>query len=227
VKLKLVDKKQEDNNIYTFTFQPNKSASWQPGQYLQIKLDHSNPDQRGVDRWFTIASAPHENLVKITTRYAEVQKSTFKQALQKLLIGETVEAEEPEGDFVIEDLSKKYILIAGGIGITPYYAILKQLEFEGKSINADLIYISRDKSLIFIDEFNSMHKKNSAFCIHPYPGDKRLTDEELKGIKDLENAVVYISGPKTMVGYYRDKLQELGLRGDQLKVDFFPGYQNA
>jgi len=226
MQLKLIDKKQEVDSIVTFTFEPEKPITWQAGQFLHYVLKHDKPDDRGQERWFTIAAPPFEKHIKITTRYASGLQSSFKQALNKLKIGDFINGDTPEGDFVVNDLSKKYIFIAGGIGITPYYSILKQLEHEGKAINADLIYLSRDKNLVFIDDFESMHQNNKSFCVHKFIGDSRITDDELAGFVDIKDSIVYISGPKSMVGYYHEKLQNLGLPNERLKKDFFPGYQN-
>lgn len=226
MKLKLISKKLETDSIITFTWQPEKPINWQAGQYLHYNFNHNNPDDRGTERWFTIAAPPYEKNIKITTRMAEGQRSTFKQALLKLKTGDVIEGDSPEGDFTITDLSKKYILIAGGIGITPFYSILKQLEYEKNSINADLLYLSRDENLVFKDDFEAMQQQNKSFCVHKFTGDRRLTDEELAGFADLENSKFYISGPKSMVGYYFDKLQSLGVPENRLKKDYFPGYQN-
>ena len=226
MKLKLISVKQEIDNIFTFTFAPENPIKWEPGQYLHYILDHPNPDDRGVERWFTIAAAPYENNIKITTRYADGRQSTFKQALKKLKPDDTIEGDNPEGDFLINDLSKKYILIAGGIGVTPFYSILKQLDNVGKKIDAELLYLSRDENLAFIDELEEMSQKNRSLCIHKFTGDNKLSDEELTALTQIETSVFYVSGPKSMVGYYFEKLQNLGVQSDRLKKDFFPGYQN-
>lgn len=106
MKLKLIDKHQEVDNIHTFIFKPPKNISWLPGQYMHVVLEHDNPDERGVERWFTIASPPYLKNINITTRYADNLQSTFKKTLFSMDIGDTIYADEPEGDFVINDFTK-------------------------------------------------------------------------------------------------------------------------
>ena len=44
--------------------------------------------------------------------------SSFKQHLISLKPGDKIEAGEPEGDSILEDIGQDYIFIIGGIGIT-------------------------------------------------------------------------------------------------------------
>ncbi len=78
---------------------------------------------------FTLASAPTEKVVKITTRISN-DPSEFKKALLELKQGMTISMSGPVGSFYLKDNSPT-LLIAGGIGITPFRSIIKQLEMKG------------------------------------------------------------------------------------------------
>ena len=45
-----------------------------------------------------------------------------------------------------------------------------------------------------------------------------------KQIPDFKDRIFYISGPHSMVDAFEKTLKEMGVSGQQLKVDFFPGY---
>ena len=83
-------------------------------------------------RPFTLASAPAEKVVKITTRISN-DPSEFKKALLELKQGMKISMSGPVGSFYLKDNSPT-LLIAGGIGITPFRSIVKQIEIEGNSI---------------------------------------------------------------------------------------------
>jgi ferredoxin-NADP reductase len=74
---------QETNDIFSFIFAPEQPLQWKAGQLLRYVLNHPNPDDRGVERLFSIASAPHEKHVMLTTRFAS-KSSSFKKALKNL-----------------------------------------------------------------------------------------------------------------------------------------------
>jgi predicted ferric reductase len=75
-------------------------------------LNHPNPDVRGVERFFSIASAPREKHVMLTTRFAP-KSSSFKKALKNLGPGDAIEAHDLEGDFVVDDSEKTFVFVAG------------------------------------------------------------------------------------------------------------------
>jgi ferredoxin-NADP reductase len=62
MKLTLRTTRQETRDIYTFVFEPERPLRWKAGQYLHYILNHPKPDARGVERYFSIASAPYENI---------------------------------------------------------------------------------------------------------------------------------------------------------------------
>ncbi|MBI2285225.1 FAD-dependent oxidoreductase [Candidatus Saccharibacteria bacterium] len=131
MKLKFVGKKKEEEHVYSFIFEPSNKVSWQPGQYLHYELPHPDTDDRGIERWFTISAPPYEKNIMLTTRFDSQRSSTFKKALHKLKPGQEVEAGEPRGDFLLEPDASRHVLIAGGIGVTPYRSMLLQLDHDG------------------------------------------------------------------------------------------------
>jgi ferredoxin-NADP reductase len=97
--------KQEANDTFSFIFAPEQPLQWKAGQLLRYVLNHANPDDRGVERFFSIASAPHEKHVMVTTRFAP-KSSSFKKALKNLRPGDAIEAHDLEGDFVVDNAEK-------------------------------------------------------------------------------------------------------------------------
>src|SRR5579863_869035 len=113
MKLKLVETKNEVKNVCSFIFKADEKITWKAGQFLHYVLHHEPTDDRGSDRWFTISSAPHEGHVRITTRFNPEKSSTFKDSLKNLQIGKNIEVSDLDGDFVLDDLNKEYVFIAG------------------------------------------------------------------------------------------------------------------
>src|SRR5262245_10473207 len=106
MKLKLTARKAESPGVVSFIFQSKEPLAWKAGQFLHYVLNHEATDDRGSDRWFTIASAAWERHVMLTTRFAAQKGSTFKKALHALKLGDEIEVSDLDGDFVVSDAKK-------------------------------------------------------------------------------------------------------------------------
>ncbi len=220
--LKLASKRHLVDNVWAFDLQPDKPLSFKAGQYIRVELIHDKPDGEGTKRWFTNSAASFEKIMRITTRITE---STFKQALSQLAIGESLQlVEEPDGDFVWQDSDSPLILVAGGIGITPYVSMLKQRLHEQKSINARLIYANRTQDIPFQAELDQWATEHPELKIDYLVG-KPLNASTILGLEpELNQSIVYLSGPEPMVEAIGEELQKQGLSSARLKQDFFPNY---
>ncbi len=225
MKLKLTAKKLESPGVVSHFFKPEEPLEWKAGQYLHYVLNHGATDDRGSDRWFTIASAPHERQVMLTTRFASKKGSTFKNALKALKVGDGIEVSDLDGDFVLGDLKQEYVFIAGGIGITPFRAMLKHAVHVGKPLRATLLYANRDKVAAYKQELEAMTARNKKFKIHylfhPQRIDKK-TIEEI--VPNLKQPSFYVSGPEPMVEAIGKLLLQMGVPSKHIKQDWFPGY---
>lgn len=225
MKFKLVQRKQETQDVESFILEPSEPISWEAGQYMHYVFPHENEDARGHERWFTISAAPFEKHLMITTRFASDRSSTFKTALKNLSIGQELEAEGPKGSFTLDDPNKKHIFIAGGIGITPYRSILMQLDHDNKPINVELLYANRDDNFVFSNELGAIMAKHSTFKIRQFVGSRHIEISDLKPYADDPDNIIYVSGPEPMVEVFEDILKSrLGVPKERVKLDFFPGY---
>ncbi len=225
MELVLAQRNKETPEIFSFSFKGQNLALWQPGQFLRYTLPHNNPDDRRTYRWFTISSAPHEGVVRLTTRLAS-EPSTFKKALFELPIGSVIEAEGPKGDFVVSDPRENHIFIAGGIGVTPYRAILLDLEYRGEPLNISLLYVNSDQNFIYQKELERIAKEHSSFKIAYFVSPNRVDENDIRKVApDLKRSIFYISGPEPMVEAYEKLLLDMGIPDERIKRDYFPGYE--
>src|SRR4051794_22272390 len=112
------------DDITSFWFKTEQPLSYTAGQFTELTLTHDNPDDRGLKRWFTLSSAPGGELVSITTRRSHDKGSTFKKTLWSMEAGHEVDLAEAMGDFVLPKLIQTpLILVAGGIGVTPFHSM--------------------------------------------------------------------------------------------------------
>ena len=218
--------KQVTPDVKTYIFKPvDPSFTWSAGQYLDWQLPHPNADDRGERRWFSVASALNEGEVWLSCRFAE-DGSTLKKTIQDLKIGDTVEAKGPFGEFTLEDTDQPVVLIAGGIGITPFRSIINDLAAKGLLKNLTLIHGNRSQDNIpFGEELATMAAQHDGFTYHqtfsPTIIDADLV-KELCG--PLGDKTYMISGLEKMVESIKESLVHAGVAADAIRIDDFGGY---
>ena len=107
-----------------FAFEPSRPVRFIPGQYMELDLPHATSDGKGRRRVFSLTSAPGSETVTFGVRTSE-PLSAAKKVLLALKPGDHVAATSVGGDFVLpRDPRTPVLLIAAGIGITPYLAHL-------------------------------------------------------------------------------------------------------
>lgn len=230
----LVKREKLTESIESFFFETSPKLNFTPGQFLEWTVPHANPDSRGIRRWFTIASSPTEPYLQLTTRFAE-KSSTLKSAMRQLQPGQQISAHGLEGDFVLPaDKTAAIVMIAGGIGITPFRSMIRFLLDRGEARDITLIYAVRQaEDLVFMDVFEQAQR---AFGLKLVPVvaegsaswqgkvgriEKQLLNAEAPEINHSE---VYISGPEPMVEALSGVVRELGTPNSAIHQDFFPGY---
>jgi len=223
MKLKLIQNREETKGVRTFIFEPEQPIDWQPGQYMHYVLDHANADDRGTERWFTIASAPFEKHIQITTRFDGEIESSFKKAMDAMEPGDSIEADGPKGSFILQEGEHHHVFIAGGIGITPYRSMIVQLAHDKQQPRIDLLYANKDDNFVFKEELEGLQAINSDFKILEFV-DKRIAEPDLEKYFSDKSAVFYLSGPRSMVESYEHLFADRGIEKTAVMTDYFPGY---
>jgi len=224
------------DNTFDFVFTPNQKINFKPGQYMECTLPHAIIDDRGIRRFFTVASSPTENEIHFGIKFYD-KPSSFKKAMADLKPGDKMVAAQLAGDFYMpSDKAKKLVFIAGGIGVTPFRSMIKSLVdtnekrdivfFYANNSEADIAY--RD---IFAAAVNlgvkTIYTLSKTETIRPdWNGLKGYITKEIiaQEVLDYKERLFYISGPHAMVASYSGLLHDLGVSSDQIKVDYFPGF---
>ncbi len=234
MKLKLVKKRKEANDCFSFYFESDESIDFVAGQYIYITLPKLNyEDQRGVTRHFTISNSPTEkDYIVITTRIR--QESGYKKTLNELNIGDLVEGRGPIGTFVFneeEDKLKNNVFLAGGIGITPFRSMIKYCFDKQINTNILLIYSNSTNDFIFKNELDEIQKNYSNLKIEYINTQEqgRLDKDKLVLLLnnnnfDKNNSEFKVVGPNSFVDGMEELLAELKVNEDNIKTEKFTGY---
>ena len=217
-------------------FEKPDGFNYEPGQYLEINLEHQNPDDRGTTRWFTLSSSPTEGDLMITTRLVE-KHSTFKQALFDLKPSDSVNAKGPMGKFIMpKDPNSEIVWIAGGIGVTPFRSQMKFILDNQQQRKITLIYSNRTKNDICFtklwEEAQASVKnfKLVSTLVDEVPpdweGESGMVDEAMikRAVGQPADKIFYVSGPEPMVEAFKPKLMAMGIKEENIHQDWFPNY---
>ena len=123
--------------------------AYQPGQFLTLRL---GIDGRHVPRCYSMSSAPGvDDAPRVTVKRVKDGRGS-NWVCDHVKAGDTVEVMAPSGMFHPRTLDGDFLLLAGGSGITPVFAILRSVLAKGHG-RITLLYANRDeKSVIFKSE---------------------------------------------------------------------------
>lgn len=220
--VRLVDRAALSPFATEYHFEPSRPLRFEAGQYLELHLPHA-ADIRGTRRTFSIASAPEravaaEPLVAIGMRTPE-GGSSFKAALATLEPGTPIRATQVAGDFVLpRDAGIPLVMVAGGIGITPFASQLASLAERGEQRDIVLVVVSSNPGEVL---YREAIEAAGARLVELAPD--QLTPDALRElIPDLAARRGYVSGAPSIVAAARTALRRAGVR--RVRRDYFAGY---
>ena len=222
--LSLKEKRKLAKDVYEFVFIPDAKFSFRPGQYLEWTIAHKKTDSRGSRRFFTIASSPTEDHIKLGVKYNN-PPSSFKNKLFGFENGDKILAGQLGGDFVLpRDSNRKLVFLAGGIGITPFRSMIKYLLDKRETRDIVLFYSAKsDDEIAYRDLFAEAQCK---IGFRPkYVIGNLITEELIKNeVPDYIERDFYISGPEAMVNAFKKMLLRMGVSRFNITTDYFPGF---
>ena len=224
---------QSAADTYDFIFRSPHKLAFQAGQYLEWTLGLDHADSRGNRRYFTVASAPTEESVRLGVKFYPAS-SAFKRGLSAMEPGDTIYASQIAGSFTLPaDPDAKLAFLAGGIGITPFRSMLQYLLDRNEARPITVLYgAETGQDIAYREVLDAADRELGIRTIYAvakgaerghYPGyiDARLVR---KAIPDYRERTFYISGPQAMVKALRQVLRKMGVHRSRIKVDFFPGF---
>jgi ferredoxin-NADP reductase len=130
------------------------------------------------------------------------------------------------------------VFLAGGIGITPFFSIVKQAVHERLPHKLHFFYSSRrPEDAPFLEDLQELEKASPSFHFvgtmtdmgrssKKWNGENGYVDKEMlsRHLTDLQGPIYYIAGPPAMVTDMRKMLVMSNIDEDDIRTDEFAGY---
>ena len=240
--LKLVDRRMLAPTVAHLSFvrADGQPLDFVPGQFVQVHFHYG--DGTPTKRSYSLATIHDHALgpgeaVEIAVSYVPGGAATA--LFEGLEAGGTIDASGPYGRFVLMpgDANRRYLLIGTGTGVTPYRAMLPQLEqlFAERGIRVVLLFGARNpQELLYGDEFRAFaerHPDHFRFvpCFSrelPAPGSAQDHADVRHGYvqqflgefsPDPASDIAYLCGNPNMVDACFEALKDAGLEIKQVR----------
>lgn len=196
------------------------SLHFRPGQATEISINKEGwKDER---RPFTFTSLPEDGHIEFTIKTYPAHNGVTNQLLSL----------EKGDELIIHDVfgaiayKNEGIFIAGGAGVTPFIAILKQLAKENKIGDNKLIFANKTADdIILEEEFNKLLGDNFINVL----SDEKTEEYEFGYISkeliadniDENTKYFYICGPEPMMEAMEKHLTNLGISKERIIKEEF------
>lgn len=235
--LRLKEKIRISPDTFDFIFFPAGKLNFSPGQYMEWTLPHGKIDSRGNRRYFTLASSPTEDTIRLGIKFNNIG-SSYKSAMLNLTGHLPIVAGQRAGDFILPKNSQdKLVFMAGGIGITPFRSMLKYLTDKKENRDIILLYSNKRKDEIVYQDIISLAQAQLGIKVIYTLTDKQSVNPGWKGevgridgdminkyIPDYPERKFFLSGPHNMVTAFEQVLLRMGISQNRIIRDFFPGF---
>ena len=195
--VKILSAKYVTHNVRQFRLEKPSGYSFIPGQATELSINIEG--WQNEKRPFTFTCLNSDDYLEFTIKM-------YTDHGDEVIIRDVWGAIEYKG---------AGYFIAGGAGITPFIAILRQLNNDGAIGDNKLFFSNRtDKDIILADELKSMLGENAHFTITNQKDSmydqRRINADFLKAeIKDFSKHF-YVCGPDAMVEEISSLLNDLG-----------------
>lgn len=208
--VKVLSTEHLTHDVLRLVIEKPADFSFAPGQATEISIN--KPDWEKKRRPFTFTSLQDDDFLEFIIKTYPSHNGVTNELLSV----------KPGDELIIRNIFGKInykdegIFIAGGAGITPFIAILRELEEKNKIGNNKLIFANKTKKdIILEDKFNKLLGKNFINVLSeetlPQYEHGYISAELIKKNVDSSTKYYYLCGPKPMMKAVEEHFSTLGI----------------
>jgi ferredoxin-NADP reductase len=214
-KVRILETGDVTHDVRRFTFERPTGYVFEPGQATEVAIDRDG--WRDEKRPFTFTNLKGWDHLEFTIKIYSDHDGVTNE-LGKLSAGDTLLIDDAWGTIQYKGPGT---FIAGGAGVTPFIAILRDLADRNEIAGHRLIFSNKtERDIILRDEWQGMDGLDHLFVVTDEPSsrfprgpiDKTFLKEN---VSDFDQHF-YVCGPDKMVEDIKAALGELGAKADAL-----------
>jgi phthalate 4,5-dioxygenase reductase component len=193
LKMTVAERRQLTEHICEFTLAPadgSKLQSFTAGAHITVETPSG-----AMRRYSLVNDGTNPEVYKIALKREIHGRGGSMSMHDDAQEGTELQVEVPENTFELTD-AKNYLLIAGGIGVTPIYAMSQQLLREFKPF--EVIYCTRGEAdTAFLEEMKST--LGDRLTLHHDGGDPEAVFDFWDHFEEPKDMKVYCCGPQPLI----------------------------
>ncbi|MDF1695349.1 MAG: fatty acid desaturase [Saprospiraceae bacterium] len=218
LKVKVVAIENVAKNIKSFVFEAVENEDPLPefsaGSHIKVQLPS------GKIRAYSCVNPTYEkNKYQIAVKLDPNGKGGSKEMHEHISVGQQLEITPPKNNFVLYENVKKYILFAGGIGITPLLSMAHRLTEIEKFFELHVCVKSKEEVPFQYALTNWTFAPNVEIHV----------DKEGKSTMDInrilahpdEDTLIYVCGPSGYNSFVKQRAIDLGWKNDHILQEVF------
>lgn len=196
------------------------AMGYRPGQFVLVKVS-DDPD---MYRAYSISSTDPSDPSRLSVTVMDKPGGYGSHVVfNQFAEGQSIELQGPMGHELLVDKSASHVLlVAGGIGITPFVPIVKDLvENPGNITAVTLAYgVNKEHEFLYDEYFRELDEQSDVFTYEkavafpdgPWDGYTGFVTG-IVGNMDLSDSQIYACGPPPMIGAVNGTLEKMRAEG--------------
>lgn len=219
VTARVIDSSSIADRIKGVRFQLSGKLDVAAGSHVTFLVPNQ---QFTLSRSYSVVEYDPRSLVLTIAVKLEPQSRGGSAYMCSLLPGDEVQIASHGNSMPVSYGARRYVLIAGGIGVTPMLSIARSLVGSGKLLNMHYAAQARSQAA-FVAELHSLLGENLQF----YASDlqEKLRVDAIVDSVD-ESTLVYVCGPLRLLEAVRKFWQQSGLPPENLRYETFANSGN-
>lgn len=212
----VVERRQESEGVISLTLSPPPGEtlpSFDAGAHIDLVAD-------GITRQYSLCGDPaRPGTYRIGVLLSPTSRGGSAWVHQNLVSGMQISVSAPRNLFALDESLTDYVLLAGGIGITPILAMAWRLHALGKNFTLHYCVRSRDHASFG----NEMSNAPFYSRVHYHFDDDPITTLDLNRALETPRASrgLYVCGPTGFMDHVFDAARQRGWSAETLHREDF------